>query len=231
MQAASTLEEVFDHPGTLAAKVVRQGWFKSRVPGAIGDVQSYAEKIGMLLGEPIMSRSRAIVERLAPTPEVEAHAKSLSAVYGLGSFPMHTDGAHRLEPPRFIVLVCASPGINPVPTILLRFNHLRFTRSERMLLDATPFLVRNGKRSFYSTITSASRSFVRFDEGCMVPQDRSGQSLFRTITHRCRNAPIFSINWRLGDYIVIDNWHVLHGRGVGASEASPDRGLLRVSVR
>jgi alpha-ketoglutarate-dependent taurine dioxygenase len=231
MQAASTFEDVFDHAGTLAAEVVRHGWFKSCVPGAHGDVQSSAERIGMLLGEPIASRSRAVVELLAPTPEVKAHAKSLSAAHGLGSFPMHTDGAHRLDPPRFIVLFCASPGINPVPTILVRFNDLRFTRSERMLLDATPFLVRNGKRSFYSTITSASRSFIRFDEGCMVPEDGSGQPLFQTITQRCRDAPVFSINWKPGDYIVIDNWHVLHGRGVGAAESSPDRGLLRVSVR
>jgi alpha-ketoglutarate-dependent taurine dioxygenase len=215
----------------LAAYVLRDGWFKSRASATDNDLRCVAERIARQLGELIPSRNEQRVEPLAPTEESNAHSRSLSAKHGRGSFPMHTDGAHWLLPPRFVVLVCVSPGTRPVPTTLLRFRDLALNTDERVRLEATPFLVRNGRRSFYSTICSASRPFIRFDEGCMVPQDTAGQEILRVVGHRSREAAFVPIDWRTGDFLVLDNWNVLHGRGLGDTEASPDRKLLRVSVQ
>src|ERR1039457_4271027 len=46
---------------------------------------------------------------------------------------------------------------------------LRFNREEEVLLRSGVFLVRNGRASWYSTILSGERPYVRFDPGCMFP--------------------------------------------------------------
>jgi hypothetical protein len=172
----------------LAARVLRDGWFKSTATEMGHDVHSVGEGLANLLGDPVAGRAGQTIEPLIPTKQGGANAKSLSVVHGLGSFPMHTDGAHRLQPPRFVVLVCASPGTSPVPTTLLRFRDLRITASEHKRFEAAPFLVRNGRRSFYSTIYSRLRPFIRFDAGCMVPQGAESVATAKLIAHRTSEA-------------------------------------------
>ena len=140
----------------LAARVLRDGWFKSTVTEMGHAMHSAPENIARRLGDPVRGRAGQKIEALIPTEQARANAKSLSVVHGLGSFPMHTDGAHRLQPPRFVVLVCASPGKSPVTTTLIRFRDLQVSASEQAGLEAAPFLVRNGRRSFYSTIYKIS---------------------------------------------------------------------------
>jgi alpha-ketoglutarate-dependent taurine dioxygenase len=215
----------------LAARVLRDGWFKSTVIEMGHDMRTAPEAIAKLVGNPLTGRAGQKIEPLIPTEQARANAKSLSVVHGLGSFPMHTDGAHLLQPPRFVVLVCASPGTSPVPTTLIRFRDLKATASERTRFEAAPFLVRNGRRSFYSTICSASRKFIRYDAGCMMPQGSESEASVKLIAHRAREVGPTLVHWRTGDVLVIDNWTVLHGRGLWVSEASSDRKLLRVSVQ
>lgn len=215
----------------LTDRVLRDGWFKSTVTKMGHDIHSAPESIARRLGNPVTGRTGRKIEPLIPTEQARANAKSLSVVHGLGSFPIHTDGAHRLQPPRFVVLVCASPGRSPVPTTLVRFRDLQISASERAWLEATPFLVRNGRRSFYSTICSPSRMFIRFDAGCMMPQGSESEASVKLIAHRASEVGFTLVHWRTGDVLVIDNWNVLHGRGLGVSEASFDRKLLRVGVQ
>ena len=110
-------------------------------------------------------------------------------------------------------------------------SDLEFSGSERARFEAAPFLVRNGRRSFYSTICSTSRPFVRFDEECMVPQDASGKTSARLIAQRAKDVGFTSVHWRAGEVLLIDNWNVLHGRGLATPVASSDRKLFRVSVQ
>lgn len=219
------------HIDNLAARVLRDGWFKSTVAEMDQDLHSALEDIAKLLGETVTGRSGQKIEPLIPTEQVSANAKSLSVVHGRGSFPMHTDGAHRLQPPRFVVLVCVSPGTSPVPTTLVRFRDLQISTSERARLEASPFIVRNGRKSFYSTIFNPSRMFIRFDMGCMVPCGAQSEASASLVTHRANETGVSLVHWRTGDTLVIDNWNVLHGRGLGSLEASSDRKLLRVSVQ
>ncbi|WP_198029520.1 TauD/TfdA family dioxygenase [Bradyrhizobium sp. WSM3983] len=215
----------------LGDRVLRDGWFKSTVTAMGHDMHSAPENIAQLLGNPIAGRSGQKIEPLIPTEQAKANAKSLSVVHGLGAFPMHTDGAHRLQPPRFVVLVCASPGTSPIPTTLIRFRDLQMSASERSRLEAAPFLVRNGRSSFYSTICSRSRPFIRHDAGCMMPQGTESEASGKLIAQRAGEVGFTLVHWRTGDVLVIDNWTVLHGRGLRVSKASSDRKLLRVSVQ
>jgi alpha-ketoglutarate-dependent taurine dioxygenase len=216
---------------TLAARVLRDGWLLSTVTAMGHDIGTVSETIARQLGEPVLGRGGQTIESLTPVTQPKANAKSLSVLHGHGSFPMHTDGAHRLRPPRFVILVCASPGATPVPTTLQRFRDLRVTAAERARLEAAPFLVRNGRRSFYSTVCSPARPFIRFDAACMVPQDAESQASACLIARCATEGGVTSVHWRIGDVLIIDNWNVLHGRGHGSGEASPGRKLLRVSVQ
>jgi hypothetical protein len=223
------------HPLTDASALVnsvqRDGWVKSTAAEFGHDPQTVAGAIARLLGHVIEGRNGQTVEVLTPQKQASARTRSLSVVHGLGSFPMHTDGAHRLQPPHFVVLICDTPGSSPVPTTLVRFQDLKISLSERVGLEAAPFLVRNGRRSFYSTIYGRSRPFIRFDEGCMMPLGAESKAVHRLVTERVRTTDPFLVNWHTGDVLIIDNWNVLHGRGLGSDDASTDRKILRVSVQ
>jgi len=231
MQAICEPTDELPESNSLVARVLADGWFESTVTELGPCARSVAQGIADLLGDTVAGRAGQKIEPLTPTQQSRARAKSLSVVHGLGSFPMHTDGAHRLQPPRFVMLVCASPGTSPVPTTLLRFRDLQISALERARLEAEPFLVRNGRRSFYSTICSRFRPFIRLDEGCMVPQGAESEAAIKLIANRAREVGFTAVHWRTGDVLVIDNWNVLHGRGLGASEASPDRKLFRMSLQ
>jgi alpha-ketoglutarate-dependent taurine dioxygenase len=231
MQLSARVDPLLPDNTTLAARVLRDGWLISTVTAMGHDIGSAAENIAKRLGEPVTGRAGQTVEPLTPMRQAGAKPKSLSVMHGRGSFPMHTDGAHRLQPPRFVVLVCASPGTAPVPTTLRRFQDVQVTAAERARLEAAPFLVRNGRRSFYSTVCSPARPFIRYDAACMIPQDAESEASARLIARRVTEEGFTSVHWQTGDVLIIDNWNVLHGRGLGSDEASPDRKLLRVSVQ
>lgn len=73
--------------------------------------------------------------------------------------------------------------------------------------------------------------FIRFDVGCMVPRGAESEASANLIARRASQVGFTLVHWRTGDVLVWDNWNVLHGRGLGVSEASSDRKLLRVSVQ
>jgi hypothetical protein len=188
-------------------------------------------EIGSSLGQARTGRGGRLIETLAVVSADQANANSLSARYGTGTFPLHTDGAHLPEPPHFLVLACVRPGSSPVPTVLARFDALGLGPAEIEVCEAAPFLVRNGRRSFYSTILAPSRPFVRFDSGCMAAINDAAIEITQTILACAGSLSLPSIEWAPGDILVIDNWQILHGRGRSAVAASTGRELLRVTVQ
>jgi alpha-ketoglutarate-dependent taurine dioxygenase len=65
----------------------------------------------------------------------------------------------------------------------------------------------------------------------MVPQGAESAVTAKLIADRANEVGVTFVHWRAGDVLVIDNWNVLHGRGLGLSEASSDRKLLRVNLQ
>jgi len=88
-------------------------------------------------------------ETLRPRSRETARAKSLSATYGLGALPLHTDAAHWVNPPRYVALHCIT-GPSSTPTLLFPLpNGLPVP-----LRDALPqgiFQVGRGTRAFYGS--------------------------------------------------------------------------------
>lgn len=221
-------QHLTSHAAELADCICHDGWLKLQAAPLLS-LEAEINSLAAMLGAPIAGRGGALVERLTPQGTDSAKPKSLSVIHGRGAFPLHTDGAHRLKPPRFLLLACANPGSVPVPTVLRRFCDLGLSEHDRTLCESATFLVRNGRQSFYSTV-AGDRPFVRFDEGCMIPIDPEGEKAANAIVSSATNSNLTEIHWEAGDILAIDNWQVLHGRGHAKIQASSDRLLFRISV-
>jgi hypothetical protein len=212
----------------LKDRVIAEGWQCLSVNRA--DLSDQIHKLAWHLGRPLRGRKGGLVEQLTPTRCESAELRSLSAIHGQTSFPLHTDGAHLLEPPRFLILACTELGSAPMPTVMARFKDLKIDDQEKARCAAGVFLIKNGRRSFYSSVYDPSRLFIRFDQGCMFPANEEAQHVTQLISKRLGEVRS-AIHWQKGLVVIIDNWCVLHGRGLGHSIASTDRQLLRVSIQ
>lgn len=182
------------------------------------------------LGVPVGTRSRfALVDRLTPTSAAVASKRSLSYRWGLGEFPLHCDTAHWTVPCRYIVLGCFSSGSGARATELLDTFDLALGRSEIDLLRHTPFRVVNGRKSFFDSILSRSRSFVRLDPGCMEAMCGDGEVALSMFEKTKVKGLTEEVHWTKGQVLILDNWRVLHGRGESAMDDG-DRVLLRVTT-
>jgi alpha-ketoglutarate-dependent taurine dioxygenase len=219
------------HETDLASRVKDAGWFFTSLGDRAGNMVAELRTLASRLGEPMAGRAGQQIETLSPLHPTEAKPKSLSVLHGLASFPLHTDGAHLLHPPRFVMLACVTPGSRGVPTVVVRLRDIRLDEPAMQCLRTAPFLVRNGRRSFYSTICDFDRPFIRFDPGCMTALHANGRAAIDLLSDRTAKCDRSAVDWQAGHILIIDNWTVLHGRGHFNSVASPDRTLLRMSIQ
>jgi len=204
----------------LVTKAQKQGWASGS--GDVDSIRTQAASMGWIEVAP--RRSDATVSVLRPVDASAAHPNSLSAVYGLGQQPLHTDGAHLPDPPDYVVLVSQRPSATPT----------QLWRAPRVMraVYSTPlrhgmFLVRNGRDSFYAPAFSRSR--YRYDPGCMSPCDARARQVEEHFTNQLARA--IPHEWsRGGQVLVIDNRRTLHARRAVA-EDDLDRELTRVSFR
>lgn len=205
-----------------------QGWLSLSV--ATENLDSFlaamlelANALGQVIGSQKTSRG---IDVLRPVSSELATRPSLSRTYGLGQQPWHMDMAHKIDPARFLVMGMYDCDGDVAPTELL--DGQTFMESEAATdMHSEPFLFRCGAGSFYGTILSRARSFVRFDPGCMEPVSDSGRALLHLLVGQGWSAT-YSHTWQARSILVIDNWKFLHRRG--DAHAMTDRVLYRVSV-
>jgi L-asparagine oxygenase len=187
------------------------------------------------LGKPVPMRvGRDVLQRLRPVPRHDARRRSLSALHGVGAFPFHTDGAHWIRPPHFLVMRCVDPGAGKRPTTIVDSHNIPLLPSERALLHRAIFIVDgdDNSRPFLDSILSdrwGTSSAIRFDEGCMRPAHASFGLASALLKEAMRRRPVASIEWRMDDGVVIDNWRCLHARAISRRHDG-DRLLERVIV-
>ena len=178
-----------------------------------GDMLGVARQLGRL------GPSRPggeLVDRLVPLAQSQAHPRSMSVVFGKGPFPFHTDLAHFLNPPRFVLIRAErSDGISR-QTLLQDFQSLDLALATRQLLAHGPFFVRGGHRPFLCSISDrvpgSTAEIVRYDGCCMVPASSSAHRAALVLMQKMSEVEPVRIDWYRGRTIVIDNWRVLHAR-------------------
>ncbi|MEQ1716633.1 MAG: TauD/TfdA family dioxygenase [Hyphomicrobium sp.] len=224
-----TDDTVISAPPTLLATLAERGWTRYVSDLADADaVVSEIGRIGNLLGTRTMSRGGVLQEVVSPQTPDEAHPRSLSARYGLNAMPLHAELSHRPQPCRYLLLGCIDPGTPSAVTMLIDWRTLGFSLEELHLLEGAPILVRTGRRSFYSTILSPDRAFLRYDPGCLEAIDERSRAALRLVEDRLADASPNTHQWRRGDILIIDNWRVLHGRG--PSQQGSGRQLARILI-
>ena len=98
------------------------------------------------------------------------------------------------------------------------------------MLEATPILVRTGRRSFYSNILAPGGTFLRYDPGCLEALDARGRDALKLVEDRIAGAAsdVEAHHWHQGDILIIDNWRLLHGRN--QSNPGSGRKLARILI-
>ena len=214
---------------TFLALLAQRGWVAHAAESGDADsVASELGRIGDMLGTRVMGRAGALDEVIQPQASDDAHPRSLSAQYGLNTLPLHVELGHRPRPCRYLLLGCIDPGSPRAVTMLLDWRTLGFSPEELHLLEGAPIFVRTGRRSFYSTILSADRAYLRYDPGCLEAVDERGRTALRLLEQRLAVGFPEIHEWRRGDILIIDNWRVLHGRG--PSGHGSGRRLARILI-
>jgi hypothetical protein len=189
------------------------------------------EILAGVLGGSVSVRHRGpAIDRLVPTDVAAAAPHSLSAVFGLGEFPFHTDAAHHSAPPRYLLLRLAEGSTTDTPTLIVDGRPSELSCADVKTLTRETWLVRGGgTRTFYAPILDTSRMMLRFDPGCMTEPTGTrltGRQLLRDWLAR---SSVEEIRWVPGATLVADNWRVLHSRpALGPNDKS--RALLRKLV-
>ena len=206
-----------------------QGWSLVDWPSDQPALQ-LAEK----LGTPIPSRLEGpLVDTLRPVSQEEAAPRSLSAMWGLGSFPFHTDGSAQRRPPRYVLLRLASGSSSQRPTLLQDYHALPLGSTTKKSLARDVWLVNGGRGRFLTSILNSTlisgSTILRFDMACMRPCSAPSGAA-QALQEACLSTPAV-ISWQLGKLLAFDNWRVLHARGATTStDPESDRVLERISV-
>jgi hypothetical protein len=214
---------------TFVTTLAKRGW-STHTPVSLDadSVVRELSRIGNILGARVAGRAAALEEVIEPQAPGDAHPRSLSAQFGLGTLPFHVELSHRPRPCRYLLLGCLAPGSPSAATTLLDWRTLGLSSDELYLLESAPILVRTGRRSFYSTLLPPDRAFLRYDPGCLEAVDERGRAVLDLVQRRLGAGVLGIHQWRRGDILIIDNWRVLHGRA--RSDQGSGRRLARILI-
>lgn len=199
----------------LRVEARRRGWVSGNA--SLAEIRRCARWLSW--SEVATRASDQAVSELKPTSTTDAMKRSLSASYGFGQQPLHTDGAHLRNPPDLLLLASETPSLTPTSLWVSTFASGVNIPWNDMYNGV--FMVNNGKDSFFTPARLDGR--MRYDPGCMVPCDSRARSLKQFFDGLVSPA-IHS--WRGGDFLLIDNTKTLHARG-----AVPDNDLERTLTR
>jgi len=203
------------------------GWAYFDAPNACS--LEIASALGKIV--PAM-REGGLVQSLRPKPATLASSWSLSSVYGLSTFPFHTDAAHHPMPPHYIVMRLVETQKSNCATLILPLSKSNLEASEFATLRRDVWIVNGGRGKFTTTVvntlTDSVEEIVRFDLACMRPcRPNFSSSLRIMLSYLQRSVPI-RIPWVKNHLLVLDNWRMLHGRE--AAVAGESRTLERVLI-
>lgn len=192
------------------------GWVKLRC--SLVELRTQASAHGLVeapsrIGEPA-------VQVLTPKTQKQARRRSLSAIHGVGTQPLHTDGAHQPAPPDFVVLAASSAS--STPTMLWRPPDDLWWREHATV---GVFLVDGGRRRFLATARDASG--LRYDPVCMTPLDSHARRLAAALDGAVQLA--YPHAWSdPEELLLIANRTALHARAA-VTPNDADRSVSRVA--
>lgn len=167
------------------------------------------------IDELLASSGIPTVQALRPRGTNEVSPNQYSGHYGLGSFPLHTDLAHWVVPPRYLLLRCLV-GTKDVFTNILPWTRIVDVVGTAALRKAV-FRARRRRAGYSGLVRAMSRhqqaEVFRWDPIFLKPLNQHAHALEAVMVDPTWNKKVIKILLRQpGDTILIDNWRMLHGR-------------------
>jgi alpha-ketoglutarate-dependent taurine dioxygenase len=190
-----------------------------------------AQEVAAKLGDIFTLPGAAESQVLLPRAKEQSTPNTYSGNYGRGEFPLHTDLAHWVVPPRYLLLRCVV-GAEGVATRLLDGNGMVASIGASALRRAIvqPRRPLAGNRALLRLLDSrgGTREFLRWDQLFLVPATPAGAVTFgQMLVCLARVESTHVTLAKAGDTLLIDNWRMLHGRSLVGPEHS-DRRIDRV---
>jgi len=151
------------------------------------------------------------IQVLTPQPSEGLEKNRYSGLYGMETFPLHTDMAHWYIPPRYFLLRC----IEPAEEVHTQITHFRDVIGPEADLTLRRALFRPRRRQNGRLICLRLRDgeCYRWDPLFIQPVNALAEELRLRIMSRMSGLVRHMVSLSApGDCILIDNWKVLHGR-------------------
>ena len=210
------------------AQIASNGWASVQRINTTNDLVALAR----LLGTPIPNASGEVVRSTRPTLRKNARSMTLSAEFGTGSFPLHTDTAFWPMPARFIIMSVI--GDLRRRTTIYQFRKITDslgTRSQHEIATSVWRVPSVCGGIYCSMQFHAGVGYGwRYDARCMRPMNSSARTVEKLMQAALEAASPDYFTWSNGMALVLSNWQVLHGREVGPSNEEL-RELRRVYVK
>jgi len=200
----------------IAKQLYEKGYaFIPSLTPSIG-TKSVANRIGLILEISKLKGHELIpnIQTLKPR-EINCQIKNqYSGNYGFGIFPLHTDLAHWSLPPRYLLLRCIK-GTKSVSTYIMSSKSL-----DKNLLKKAIVKPRRNTGHFNNCMLPVSFNIgtvqgVRWDSLFLEPLNSAAERLFEILRpSNMSNLACEIVLTNPGDTIIIDNWKMIHGRGV-----------------
>lgn len=163
---------------------------------------------------------------LVPKTRDSARPNTLSSMFGLRAFPIHTDFSTRSMPSRYIIL--SAPRPRDATTRLYDGNRLTHVFQDK--LKESIFLVHGIRNPFASRFVDSidGEPLVRYNPAVMKPLNKIAEELSSYIDKEW--SWDIEINWQQCRYAIIDNWRCLHSRSDVKDETVIKSGLWRFAM-
>lgn len=123
-------------------------WFDAVGPQTEDELLAIARSLGRPLAD---RRDPRLAKPVSPSSSDDAPANTLSARYGFGDFPFHSDSAHWTRPADLLLLYCVTPGAAGRATFLQDSHTWVLPPRARRVLRNEPWCVAGVSRPFLCT--------------------------------------------------------------------------------
>ena len=190
-----------------------------RSTGTVIDIRSLLPRSGI-----------PTIQTLKPRRRINSSGNRYSGTYGLDEFPLHTDLAHWVCPPRYLMLRCLK-GSHAVVTRLLSNSVLAAMLTPDGLHRALARPRRPGRNGVLCLLPLMfcveGISGFRWDPLFLVPMNRAANRVAEFMsTSSCYHSKSVVLS-KPGDTLIVDNWRCLHGRSK-VSVVDLDRQIERI---
>lgn len=153
-----------------------------------------------------------------------SYGTTLTKIYGKEQFPLHTDGVQYRCPPRFIALIGNHECYNQTKTYLVDSSEL--IKIAPHICFNEIFKLKGNGFSVYTNLISShfnGLSFFRYNPVLMKPIKKE---VDLKLADAMRKLEMITFVLNNKSCLIIDNWRLLHSRGVLLDDHCP-RKILR----